>query len=262
MKPSNSTYNKSQFIRVQETFTIKLPAFEGPFDLLLFFIERDELDIYNIPIAKITDDFLGYMHELDELSMDVASEFIVVAATLMRIKAKMLLPRKQVDEEGNEIDPRRELVDRLLEYKRYKSVLEDLRRLEEVRAFMNPRGYATAEIRQLSEQALAEAELEAISLYKLLRVFERLVAKFDEAQKTRRVHTVYNFTYTIQEQREYLVSKLKKGEKRDFEDLFLALDNRIHAVVTFLALLELLNAQEIVLIQGEGTNNFWLTLPD
>lgn len=247
---------------MQETFTIKLPAFEGPFDLLLFFIERDELDIYNIPIAKITDDFLSYMHQLEELSMDVASEFIVVAATLMRIKAKMLLPRKQVDEEGNEIDPRRELVDRLLEYKRYKSVLEDLRRLEEVRAFMNPRGFATAEIRQLSEQALAEAELESISLYKLLRVFERLVAKFDEAQKSKRVHTVYNFTYTIQEQREYLIGKIKKGAKADFEELFLALDNRIHAVVTFLALLELLNAQEIVLIQGEGTNNFWLSMPE
>jgi segregation and condensation protein A len=99
-------------------------------------------------------------------------------------------------------------------------------------------------------------------LYKLLRVFERLVAKFDEAQKTKRVHTVYNFTYTIQDQREYLISKLKKGEKRDFEDLFLTLDNRIHAVVTFLALLELLNAQELVLIQGEGANNFWLTLPE
>ncbi len=247
---------------MQDTFTIKLPAFEGPFDLLLFFIERDELDIYNIPIAKITDDFLGYMHQMEEFNMDIASEFIVVAATLMRIKAKMLLPRKQVDEEGNEIDPRRELVDRLLEYKRYKSVLDDLRRLEEVRAFMNPRGFATAEIRQLSEQALAEAELESISLYKLLRVFERLVAKFDEAQKTKRVHTVYNFTYTIQEQRQYLVGKLKKGEKRDFEEMFLALDNRIHAVVTFLALLELLNAQEVVLIQGEGMNNFWLSLPE
>lgn len=247
---------------MSETFTIKLPAFEGPFDLLLFFIERDELDIYNIPIAKITDDFLGYMHQLDELSMDIASEFIVVAATLMRIKAKMLLPRKQVDEEGNEIDPRRELVDRLLEYKRYKSVLEDLRRLEELRAFMSPRGFATAEIRQLSEQALAEAELESISLYRLLRVFERLVTKFDEAQKSKRIHTVYNYTYTIQEQREYLIGQLKKGEKRDFEQVFLSLDNRIHAVVTFLALLELLNAQELMLIQGEGLNNFWLALPE
>lgn len=247
---------------MSNTFTIKLPAFEGPFDLLLFFIERDELDIYNIPIAKITDDFLEYLHQMEELSVDLASEFIVVAATLMRIKAKMLLPRKQVDDEGNEIDPRRELIDRLIEYKRYKSVLEDLRRLEELRAFMNPRGFATAEIRQLAEQALAEAELESISLYKLLRVFERLVTRFDEAQKSKRIHTVYNYNYTIQEQRQYLTSSIKKGEKRDFEALFLTLENRLHAVVTFLALLELLNAQEVVLIQGEGMNNFWLTLPE
>jgi segregation and condensation protein A len=99
-------------------------------------------------------------------------------------------------------------------------------------------------------------------LYKLLRVFERLVARFDEAQQSKRVHTVYNYNYTIQEQREYLTSSIKKGEKRDFEELFLKLENRLHAVVTFLALLELLNAQELVLIQGEGMNNFWLTLPE
>ncbi|MBL7782985.1 MAG: segregation/condensation protein A [Saprospiraceae bacterium] len=245
-----------------ETFTIKLPAFEGPFDLLLFFIERDELDIYNIPIAQITDDFLGYLRQMEAMSVDLASEFIVVAATLMRIKAKMLLPRKQIDDEGNEIDPRRELVDRLLEYKRYKSVLEDLRRLEEVRAFMNPRGFASAELRKLAEHALADAEMESVTLYKLLRVFERLVNRFEEEKKAKRIHTVYNFNYTIQEQRAYLQTALKKGEQTSFESLFLALENRIHAIVTFLALLELLNAQEVSLIQGEGANNFWLTLPE
>ena len=245
-----------------DTFTIKLPAFEGPFDLLLFFIERDELDIYNIPIAKITDDFLGYMHQAEATSIDLASEFIVVAATLMRIKAKMLLPRKQLDDEGNEIDPRRELVDRLLEYKRYKSVLEDLRRLEEMRAFMNPRGYASTELRKLAEHALADAEMESVTLYKLLRVFERLLARFEDDKKAKRIHTVYNYNYTIQEQRAYIVGNLKKGEKKAFEAVFLALENRIHAVVTFLALLELLNEQAIALIQGEGVNNFWLTLPE
>ncbi len=245
-----------------DTFTIKLPVFEGPFDLLLFFIERDELDIYNIPIAKITDDFLDYLRHLESMNVDLASDFIVVAATLMRIKAKLLLPRKQVDDEGNEIDPRHELVERLLEYKRYKSVLEELRRLEEVRAFMNPRGYAATELRKLAEHALADAEMESVTLYKLLRVFERLVLRFEEDKKAKRVHTVYNFTYTIQEQREYIVSKLVKGEKKDFEGIFFSLENRIHAVVTFLALLELLNAQEITLIQGEGINNFWLTLPE
>ena len=138
-----------------ETYNIKLPAFEGPFDLLLFFIERDELDINNIPIAKITDDFLSYLRQAQSMNIDLASEFIVVAATLMCIKAKLLLPRKQVDEAGNEIDPRAELVDRLLEYKRYKSVLEEMRRLEEMRAFMNPRGNALTEVRRLAERALA-----------------------------------------------------------------------------------------------------------
>ncbi len=245
-----------------DTFTIKLPVFEGPFDLLLFFIERDELDIYNIPIAQVTDEFLAYLRQLEAMNIDLASEFIVVAATLMRIKAKMLLPRKQLDDDGNEMDPRRELVDRLLEYKRYKSVLEELRRLEELRAFMNPRGFAAAELRKLSETALADAEMESISLYKLLRVFERLLSRFEEDKKAKRVHTVYNFNYTIQDQRAYLKSRIKRGENTDFETLFLDLDNRIHAVVTFLALLELLNEQALHLIQGEGANNFWLTLPE
>jgi segregation and condensation protein A len=245
-----------------ETFTIKLPVFEGPFDLLLFFIERDELDIYNIPIARITDDFLEYLRQMEAMSIDLASEFIVVAATLMRIKAKMLLPRKQLDEEGNEIDPRRELVDRLLEYKRYKSVLEELRRLEEMRAFMNPRGYASAELRKLAEHALAEAEMESVTLYKLLRVFERLMGRFEEEKKAKRVHTVYNFNYTIQEQRGYLLDSVQQRGKASFEELFWNLDNRIHAIVTFLALLELLNAQELALLQGEGANNFWLALPE
>jgi segregation and condensation protein A len=180
----------------------------------------------------------------------------------MRIKAKMLLPRKQIDEEGNEIDPRHELVERLLEYKRYKSVLEDLRRLEEVRSFMNPRGFATAELRKLADPALADAELESVSLYKLLRVFERLLNRFEEDKKTKRIHTVYNYNYTIQQQRDYVKRTLKKGEKTNFEAIFASLENRIHAIVTFLALLELLNAQEITLIQGEGVNNFWLALPE
>ena len=99
-------------------YTIKIQQFEGPFDLLLFFIERDELDVNNIPISKITEDFLNYIKELEKLNIDIASEFILVAATLMRIKAKLLIPRKEVDEEGNEIDPREELTQKLLEYKK------------------------------------------------------------------------------------------------------------------------------------------------
>src|SRR6478735_10670599 len=115
----------------QDTYEIKLPQFEGPFDLLLFFIERDELDIYDIPIYKITNDFLDYIHRLEKMNVDIASEFILVAATLMRIKAKTLLPRPDIDPQGNEIDPREELVAHLLEYKRYKGVVGELSSMEE-----------------------------------------------------------------------------------------------------------------------------------
>ena len=102
------------------TYQIKLPQFEGPFDLLLFFIERDELDIYNIPINNIIKDFLTYIHAQESLNIELSSEFILFISTLMRIKAKMLLPRKELDAQGNEIDPRQELIDKILEYRRFK----------------------------------------------------------------------------------------------------------------------------------------------
>ena len=112
------------------TYQIKLPQFEGPFDLLLFFIERDELDIYNIPISQITGEFLAYIRQLEALNIDLASEFILFISTLMRIKAKTLLPRREMDAQGHEIDPRQELIDKLLEYKRYKEASETLARME------------------------------------------------------------------------------------------------------------------------------------
>jgi len=108
------------------SYQIKLPQFEGPFDLLLFFIERDELDIYNIPITKIINEFLEYIHSQESLNIELSSEFILFISTLMRIKAKMLLPRKDVDAQGNEIDPRQELVDKILEYKKYKEAAKKL----------------------------------------------------------------------------------------------------------------------------------------
>ena len=241
----------------ERNFTIKTTKFQGPFDLLLFFIERDELDIYDIPIAQITNDFLAYIREAESKNIDLASEFIVVAATLMRIKAKMLIPRKQIDEEGNEIDPREELVSRLLEYKRYKSVLEEMRLLEEDRSARERRGNVTSELKDIAVKALVDSELEHLTLFKLLRVFERLMKQF-EVDKNRPIHRIYTYNYTVETQRDYILSKLKRGEKADFAHIFAALDDRIHAIVTFLALLEMLNRQEIRIIQGEGVNNFWL----
>jgi segregation and condensation protein A len=244
-----------------KNFTIKLTKFQGPFDLLLFFIERDELDIYDIPIAQITKDFLAYIREAESKNIDLASEFIVVAATLMRIKAKMLIPRKQIDEEGNEIDPREELVSRLLEYKRYKSVLEEMRQLEEDRSAREGRGNVTAELKDIAVKALVDSELESLTLFKLLRVFERLVQQF-EVEKNRPVHRIYAYSYTVETQRDYILSKIEHGKKADFAHIFAALEDRVHAIVTFLALLEMLNRQEIRIIQGEGINNFWLTFID
>ncbi|MDX1943218.1 MAG: segregation/condensation protein A [Saprospiraceae bacterium] len=239
------------------TYTIKLPQFEGPFDLLLFFIERDELDIHDIPISKITDDFLSYIHQAEEMNIDLASEFILVAATLCRIKAKMLIPRKQVDEEGNEIDPREELVQRLLEYKRYKSVLEEMRRLEEFRTQQSLRGNVAQELAQIATKALVDSELESVTLFKLLRTFERLMQRFEES-KPRTVHEIAQFSYTIEAEQEGILNKVKKGAKAKFESVFKDCRNRIHAIVTFLALLELLNMEKVSITIGEGFNNFWL----
>lgn len=242
------------------SYTIKLPQFEGPFDLLLFFIERDELDIHDIPISKITDDFLDYIRQMERMNIDLASEFILVAATLCRIKAKMLLPRKPIDEEGNEIDPREELVQRLLEYKRYKSVLEEMRQMEELRSNRNYRGNTSRELKSIATKALVDVELESLTLFKLLRSFERIMQRFEDSNQTS-VHRIVNFSYTIEDQQNYIFTQVKKGQKTTFKTIFETCQDRIHAIITFLALLELLNLQMISITVGEGVNNFWLESP-
>lgn len=242
----------------ETSYNIKLPQFEGPFDLLLFFIERDELDIYDIPISTITDDFLEYIRQMKQMNIDLASEFILVAATLCRIKAKMLIPRKPVDEEGNELDPREELVSRLLEYKRYKSVLEELREMEETRANREVRGNIVGELKQIATKALVDVELESVTLFKLLKAYERLLTKLEDRSKQVTVHRIMQYDYSIQGQQNFIFTKIKKGQKVKFEAIFGACENRIHAIVTFLALLELLNLFKVGLTQGEGLNNFWL----
>jgi segregation and condensation protein A len=241
-----------------ESYTIRTQHFEGPFDLLLFFIERDELDINDIPIAQITNDFLNYIRQLEALDIDVASEFILVAATLMRIKAKMLIPRKEIDDEGNEIDPREELAQKLIEYKKYKSIIDEMSALEDNRHFRHTRGNVSAELKEIAERALVDIELESLSLFKILQTFQQLLRNF-EYEQNKPTHHIVKFEFTIEEQQTYILGKLPKGKKIKFEQVFLPLENRIHAIVTFIALLELLNLQTVSLIQGEGVNNFWLS---
>lgn len=238
-----------------EGYKIKIQQFEGPFDLLLFFIERDELDIYDIPIAKITDDFLSYIRQLELLNIDVASEFILMAATLMRIKSKMLLPRKEVNEEGQELDPREELTRKLLEYKQFKEVIGEMRNLEETRAMKFDRPWASSQLKEIADQALLDIELESLSLYKLMKAFERAILRFEENQKVNK-QDIMHFPYTIEEQSSYIFKKLKSKKKLDFISIFEEIQNRVHAIITFLALLELLNMQKVTLIEKEGVNNF------
>ncbi len=240
------------------SFEVKLPLFEGPFDLLLFFIERDELDIYDIPIAKITDDFLNYLKQLDSLNIEVASEFILVASTLMRIKAKMLLPRPQLNELGEEIDPRDELVKHLLEYKKYKSVVADLAGMEEIQGQRWERGNAVAEQKELGKGYLAEAEWHSLDLYQLMRAFHK-VMKRHELQSQRPVHRVVPYPYTISEQRDFMLNWINERKRLSFEEVISYRKDKIFVIFTFLAILELLQQNEISLQIGEGYNNFFIT---
>ncbi len=238
-------------------FEIKLPLFEGPFDLLLFFIERDELDIYDIPISKITKDFLDYLHQLEKMNIEVASEFILVAATLMRIKAKMLLPRPELDEEGNEIDPREELVQHLLEYKKYKSVVEQLSAMEESRMMREKRGNIQKEIKKLSELIDVESELQDLDLYKLLKVYQKVLVRF-EVESAKPQHTVIQYPYTIEGQKEFIMHKVQEKQRLSFIQIIEYNREKIAIVYNFLAILELLQLSQIKLQLGEGFNNFWI----
>lgn len=245
------------------TYNIHLPIFDGPFDLLLFFIERDELDIHNIPISQVTNDFLAYITDLENRNLDVASEFILVAATLMRIKAKALLPRKALDEFGKEIDPRLELTQKLLEYKQFKSILEDLRIKEDDMAKVFPRGNTQAEYQQLLARANTENEWESVSLFKLVQAFNRLMKQY-EGKETSFEHAIADYQYTIKEQQDSILSRLSHSpaSRLDFEELFEGIQNRIHAIVQFLAILELVNSDQISITRGDSVNQFWIKPSD
>ena len=158
-------------------YRVRLQDFEGPLDLLLFFIRRDELDIYDIPIADITDEFLGYVRLMEEIDLDGVAEFIYMAALLISIKARMLLPRPDLDDDGEAIDPRQELVERLLEYMRYKEAAQTLEAKEEQRAELFTRGEASAVA--LAENAPEEV-LVNTTLFDLIGALRRILTEAPE----------------------------------------------------------------------------------
>src|SRR6185312_13760193 len=191
-----------------EIYQIKLPQFEGPFDLLLFFIERDELDIYNIPITKITNDFLDYIHQQESVNIELSSDFILFISTLMRIKAKMLLPRKELDEQGNEIDPRQELINKILEYKKFKEASAQMAEMEALRMLKLKRGNIQQELSQIGEEASEGTEIQTVTLFKLMKAFEKVAQRLLD-KKNRPVHTVISYNYTMEGTRQYMLGLIK-----------------------------------------------------
>ena len=242
-------------------YEIRLPQFEGPFDLLLFFIERDELDIHNIPISKITNDFLDYIHLAETMNIELASEFILVAATLMRIKARMLLPRYPKDEEGNELDPRHDLIRQLLEYKQYKEAAGELRQKEEERAMKVERGNVQSELSDIALNADGStwsSELNSLSLFRLMTTFEKVMERF-RVNEERIKHTIIQFPFTLDEERANIEQVVRNCASVTFTDLFSNCQSRLHACFVFLALLDLIQSRQVHIFISEGYNNFYIT---
>ncbi len=237
------------------SYQIKLPQFEGPFDLLLFFIERDELDIYNIPINRIITDFLDYIHQSEEVNIELSSEFILFISTLLRIKAKMLLPRKELDAQGNEIDPRQELVNKILEYKRFKEASAQMAEMEALRMLMVKRGNIQRELAQVGEEESEGTEIQNITLFKLMKAFERAMQKYSD-RLNKPVHTVVQYNYTMEKSREDMLTLAQQERHLSFEKIFEKSENRVHAIFLFLSLLELVQQKFLNIMIGEGKNNF------
>ena len=241
----------------KEVYQVQLPMFEGPFDLLLFFIERDELDIHDIPIAQITHDFFEYIHTLETMKIEIAAEFILVAATLMKIKAKMLLPRPQIAEDGTVEDPRTELVNRLLEYKRYKEAVEEFKLMEEEMAERFKRGFVKNEEKELMKSDLPEEELVGMDLYTIMKAFRRVWMKHQDRLERPR-HVIKKYPYTIDQLKERVISRVNSGRKVEFVNLIMETPERIYVVFSFLAILELVATKQVKVVIGKGYNNFWM----
>jgi segregation and condensation protein A len=230
-------------------YRIKLQDFEGPLDLLLFFIRRDELDIYDIPISRITKEFMEYLHLLEKLDLEIAGDFILMAATLMQIKVKMLLPR-EVDEKGEEIDPRADLVKALLEYKRYKEMSEEFSFMEANQRRFSYRGNFEEDPK--TEITNYEVLLKNITIYDLIKAFKK--ALLDRPAEP--VHQIVKWNVTIDEQMEFIFNKLGNKNQMSFIDLMIELKDKIRIVVTFIAMLEMVKAGKIGLRESNKLNDF------
>ena len=221
--------------------TVKLEIFEGPLDLLLHLIKKNELSIADIPIATITEQYLSTLELMQGLNLDVAGEFLVMAATLIHIKSRMLLPPgDDEDEEEEEGDPREELIRRLLEYQRFKEAAEELERRE----------LLSRDVFVRRSEAPEEAEtvgFESLSLFDLLSALRHVLERFPEE----RIHEVTLETISVREKMSFLLDELRRRGKVIFQSLFETATSRLEVVVTFLAMLELVKIRAIRVWQEE-----------
>lgn len=239
-------------------YKFKVEAFEGPLDLLLHLINRYEIDIYNIPVAEITEQYLSYVHTMKELQLDVASEYLVMAATLLQIKSKMLLPKYEEDEydstEEFEDDPRQDLMQRLIEYKKYKQVATQLKEREQKRAQLYTR--PPLDMTSLQKEEEAKMPLDA-TLYDMLAAFQKLLRK----KKSQRPVTtkVTRQEIPIEQRMNDILSQLETvGGRQSFYDLFADQEREV-MVVTFLAILELMKNQKIIIEQERNFDEIFLS---
>jgi segregation and condensation protein A len=226
-------------------YKVKLDAFEGPLDLLLFLIKKSEVDIYDIPISEITQQYLAYIEIIQLLDIEAASDFILLAATLMRIKAQMLLPRPELEELEEIDDPRQELVYRLLEYKRFKDVAVDLANKENEARHLFPRGSFKVEHDGFNEKLMVSGE---VSLFDLVAAFKKIV----EIRSKVSVHRVEDINVTLEERIAAVMALIGQKSRVEFTELFSADGDKIVLIVTFIAVLELIKQRRIRAVQNES----------
>jgi segregation and condensation protein A len=230
--------------------TFKLPRFEGPLDLLLHLIKRDEIDIHDIPIARITQQYLQYIELMRLLDLDVAGEFLVMAATLMRIKAKMLLPLPSSREEEDEGDPREELVQRLLEYRLYKEASEGLQSREGVRRSQHERGQVP------SEDDAGPLPLAPATLFDLIGALQRVMARTPE----RVVYSVQTEAYDVEDKMSLIARTVAEDGRLLFSEVMRRATARMEIIVCFMALLELIKLGTVRCVQDANFDDI-LILP-
>jgi segregation and condensation protein A len=229
-------------------YRVKLENFEGPLDLLLFFIKRDELNIYDIPIAKIIKEFLEYVHLIQMLDLDLAGDFIVMATNLMQIKVRMLLPRDEEEEE--EEDPRAELIRRLLEYKRFKEVSESFKKMEDKqRKLFYRTNFKNDHIETESENVNL---LKEITLFDLLKAFKKAI----ENAPSQTIYKINPLKVSIEEQMDYISEYFAERQQYSFLELVSNVHEKIVIIVTFIALLEMIKSGMIRVYQNGKFNDF------